>query len=275
MEKFRPYLLAGAILLGLTSFAYLRATNVDDLAEESSAKCVATENDSISADLITQKVREGAVLIEKEGEAAFPKFRGKDSSFIFSGTYIWIHSPDGLFVMHPVKPKLEGRESNKLRDVKGNYFIAEMNRKVKTDARGEAWVKYMWVKPGDNKPTEKMSFVKLVKNGNKEYIVGCGTHSIKIIAEVEKLYQPETIIAVAPETKDEAPTTAAPEKPAEVATPVVEPAKPADVAKPAEVAKPADVVAPVAEPAKPADVVAPVAEPAKPAEQPTQAPAQK
>lgn len=153
------------------------APEIMALAAESEAKCVATEKDVPTPQQIIDKVKEGAALVAKEGKGAFLKFRGKDSPFIFAGTYIWIHDKDGVMQMHPVKPKMETKPLLGLKDANGKAFFVDMN---KVAADGGGWVDYQWPKPGSKEPTLKVSYVMEAKHGDEVFIVGCGVYDLTL-----------------------------------------------------------------------------------------------
>jgi hypothetical protein len=112
----------------------------------------------------------------KEGKNAYPKFKGKDSEFIFAGTYIWIHDSTATMRMHPIKHKMEGQNYIDLKDVNGKLFFTAMNEVAKT--KGSGWVEYMWPKPGEKTPSLKVSYVKLVNAGGEDLIIGCGVYDL-------------------------------------------------------------------------------------------------
>jgi signal transduction histidine kinase len=155
------------------------------LAKESEDYCASTESTKPTPELVIQKVNEGAELVAKEGEAAFPKFQGKGSPFLFAGTYIWIHDGAGVMRMHPIKWKMNGKDYIGLKDTTGKRFFAEMNDCVRS--KGACWIDYMWPKPGEKDPSRKISYVKLVKTPNgQEFILGCGIYDVPE-AEMNKL----------------------------------------------------------------------------------------
>jgi hypothetical protein len=154
------------------------APSPEDLAKESEARCVATAAQKPTPQQIMQKVDEGVALLEKEGEAAFPKFKGKDSPFIFGGTYIWIHdAADCKMLMHPVKHKMEGKDYVGLKDKDGKAFFVVMGNVA---AGGGGWVDYWWPKPGDKEPSLKVSYVKAAKVGARTLVVGCGVYDMTL-----------------------------------------------------------------------------------------------
>jgi signal transduction histidine kinase len=147
------------------------------LAAESAEYCNSTAKDAnTSPDVITAKVAVACALLEKEGAAAFPKFQGKDSEFLYEGTYMWIHSlDDGTMLMHPMKYKLNGKIIVSLKDKKGKRFFSTMNKFVKAD--GEAWVEYYWPKPGTDEIVRKISYVKgCTLPDGRNIVVGSGLY---------------------------------------------------------------------------------------------------
>jgi signal transduction histidine kinase len=132
----------------------------------------------LSLVLVKQKVKAASELIETEGEAAFDKLKDPNGEFRFCGGkgYVWVHSLSGVMLMHPVQPDLVGRNMADYQDSEGFLFIVAMNKLVKK--YGGGWVVYFWPKPGSRKDSLKGSFVQLVKNSGKDYIVGCGMYEV-------------------------------------------------------------------------------------------------
>jgi cytochrome c len=147
------------------------------LAAESEAKCIATAQETPTPQQIIDQVRAAAALVSKDGRAAFAAFRGKNSTFIFCGTYIWVHDLDGVMLMHPVKPKMENRPLLGLKDANGKTFFVDMN---KVAAAGGGWVDYVWPKPGEKDPSQKVSYVMEARHGDEVFIVGCGVYDLTL-----------------------------------------------------------------------------------------------
>lgn len=159
------------------------AASAEDLAKESETKCQATAKDKPTPSMIKERVNKAAQLLAQEGDAAIPKFKGKDSEFIFAGTYIWIHNLDGVMLVHPIKFKLDNTNILGMKDAAGKLLFLEMNQLVQE--KGEGWYEYQWPKPGEKASVSKVSFVKLVKKGDKSYVVGCGVYDMPM-SEVTK-----------------------------------------------------------------------------------------
>lgn len=153
------------------------------LAKESEAQCAATAATKPTPQIIIQKVEEACALLAKEGDAALPKFKGKSSSFLFAGTYIWIHDMNGVMIMHPIKPSMVGQHLIGLKDSNGKLFFTEMNNLVRD--KGAGWVDYYWPKPGEKDRSLKVSYVKKTAFKGKEYVVGCGVYDITL-EEIQK-----------------------------------------------------------------------------------------
>lgn len=158
-------------------------TSPDELAKETEAACAASASTKPTPKMIMDKVNGACELLQKEGKAAFPKFKGKDSPFIFAGTYIWVHDIGGTMRMHPIKYKMEGQNYVDLKDANGKLFFTVMNKAAKE--KGSAWVDYMWPKPGEKTPSRKVSYVKLCNVEGEDLVIGCGVYDMSE-AEVEK-----------------------------------------------------------------------------------------
>lgn len=158
------------------------------LAAESEAYAISTLNKERPTPpaVIIAKVNEACALLQKEGLAAFPKFSGKDSAFIYEGTYVWVHQlKDSKMLMHPIKYKMVGNNLVGLKDAKGKRLFVVMNDLV--SEKGEGWVEYYWPKPGSNDSVRKISFVKkgTLPDGT-DVVVGSGLVNFSD-ADVSKL----------------------------------------------------------------------------------------
>ncbi len=92
--------------------------------------------------------------------------------------YYWIHDQNGVMIMHPIKPALNGKNLLKIQDKQGKYFFQEMNDVVRDKGKGK--VSYMWPKPNEPEPKEKFSHVELFEPWG--WIIGTGAY----VDEIEK-----------------------------------------------------------------------------------------
>jgi signal transduction histidine kinase len=153
------------------------------LAQQSEAYCNSTVNDrSTDPKLVMGKVDEAVALLQAEGTAAFPKFQGTGSPFLFEGTYIWVHSLDDcVMLMHPIKYKLVGQNLISMKDTAGKRFFTTMNKVVRE--QGAGWVEYQWPKPGSDEIMRKVSYVKGCKTADGvNVVVGCGLYKVDKVA---------------------------------------------------------------------------------------------
>jgi methyl-accepting chemotaxis protein len=134
--------------------------------------------EELTAQLCKDKAKAAAALLAAEGDAAIEKIKDPNGEFRFAGGegYIWIHNLDGIMVMHPIKPAMDGTGLLDTRDVNGVYLFAAMNELV--EAKGEGWVPYAWPKPGAKESSPKVSYVVLVKHGDKNYVAGSGLYDV-------------------------------------------------------------------------------------------------
>lgn len=151
----------------------------------------------MSLALVKQKVNEAVTLLKAEGKkSGFAKLKDADGPFRFGKGqgYIWIHNMDGLMMMHPTKPALEGTPTLDLQDSKGFLFIQAMNQLCST--KGEGWVSYLWSKPGTTVESPKTSFVKKVTLDSRDYVVGCGIYDVTA-ADVENKFPDDEVVTQA------------------------------------------------------------------------------
>jgi cytochrome c len=189
LEEIMKLVYTGLIAVFCSVFLFnaipaIAETTPEELSKESTAACKASESTKPTTQMVMEKVEKAAALLQKEGKAAFPKFKGKDSEFIFAGTYIWIHDLPGLMRMHPIMYKMEGKSCIDFKDANGKLFFTAMNDVAKS--KGAAWVDYMWPKPGEKQASLKVSYVKLVKVEGEDLVVGSGIYDVSP-EEVQKL----------------------------------------------------------------------------------------
>lgn len=74
------------------------------------------------------------------------------------GNYVWVNDMQPAMVMHPIKPKLDGKSLVGFQDPNGVPLFRLMVDRVKAEGGGE--VAYHWAKPGADDPVAKISYVK-------------------------------------------------------------------------------------------------------------------
>ncbi|CAB9492618.1 methyl-accepting chemotaxis protein [Alteromonas macleodii] len=97
--------------------------------------------------------------------------------------YFWIQDQTPSMVMHPIKPALDGKDLRTFKDGNGKAFFIEMAQKVK--AQGDGFVDYVWPLPGEETPTDKISYVKEFKPWG--WTVGSGIYLTNLEEEFAHL----------------------------------------------------------------------------------------
>ena len=72
--------------------------------------------------------------------------------------YFWINDEHPTMIMHPMKPAMEGTDLTSFKDPSGKAVFVEFVNAAQ--APGGAFVRYLWPKPGHERPVAKLSFVK-------------------------------------------------------------------------------------------------------------------
>jgi signal transduction histidine kinase len=142
-------------------------------------KAVSVGKKMIAPEMMTL-VREGATILEEQGEKAYPEFRKKGSKWFRDDTYFFVWTMDGTLVFHAADPAREGQNDSGIKDVLGRPF-GKMISEAAGSPSGEGWVHYMYPQPGDIFPTWKSTFVKRVNfPSGKQYIVGSGIYNMQM-----------------------------------------------------------------------------------------------
>lgn len=131
-------------------------------------------NDRMERAFVVDLVEDAVALIEQKGDAAFPVFRDPTNRFIAKDAYIFVFDPNGVDLVHPAFPSLEGKNLLDQKDPQGKPFIRDMLQVART--RGSGWVDYLWPKPGESVSTLKSSYVSKARHGNGWVLVGCGVY---------------------------------------------------------------------------------------------------
>ncbi|MEA3545509.1 MAG: methyl-accepting chemotaxis protein [Thermodesulfobacteriota bacterium] len=124
----------------------------------------------------------GALTVEQAQDQA--KEIIKNLRFENNKFYFWINDTQPRMVMHPIKPALDGKDLSASTDPTGKHLFVEMVKA--TEKTGFGMVKYMWPKPGEEKPQPKLSFVKRSNNWN--WIVGTGIYTNRLEGKINKVF---------------------------------------------------------------------------------------
>ncbi len=97
--------------------------------------------------------------------------------------YFWINDMSPVMVMHPIKPELDGKDLSGFKDPNGKKLFVAFVDKVRTDGAG--FVDYLWPKPGEKDPVEKISYVKGLPEWG--WVIGSGVYIDDIKAELRRI----------------------------------------------------------------------------------------
>lgn len=99
--------------------------------------------------------------------------------------YFWINDQNDLMVMHPIKPEMNGKKLDKLKDKNGKFLFLEFNKVV--NSQGAGFVDYLWPKPGAEEGVPKISYVMGFKPWG--WIIGSGIY----VDDVEAKFREDAI----------------------------------------------------------------------------------
>jgi len=165
------WLMVGAAFIGIIVVAALSLFNIREVMIEDRriiTKDVVEVAESVVKDFVA-KAQKGEMSEKDAKEAAKSALR---SVRYGDNDYLWINDMNAVVVMHPIKPKLDGKDLSKLEDANGKLIFSEFARVAKT--QGSGTVNYLWPKPGFDAPVEKISYVKGVKEWG--WVIGSGIY---------------------------------------------------------------------------------------------------
>jgi signal transduction histidine kinase len=120
---------------------------------------------------VEERVRLAAELLRSAGrEAAFKQFQDPKSPFVFLDSFIFVLDENGRTLVDPAFPTMTGRDLSDFQDAVGFRPIREVLRKLAH--ADEAWVQYLWPKPGSSVTSRKLVYARKVSVGGETMIVG-------------------------------------------------------------------------------------------------------
>ena len=121
------------------------------------------------------KSKEAAAMINEKGiGATIAEINKKDGKFVWKDTYVFLMDLDGKMLAHPMSPALIGKNLLGMKDKgePGKFLFKEFVEVAK--GKGEGWVDYMWINPGDPKPRKKVTYIYRVPG--KDLFAGAGVY---------------------------------------------------------------------------------------------------
>lgn len=84
--------------------------------------------------------------------------------------YFWIMDMSGVYLMHPIKASLAGKNGSVFKDKLGNRIFDDLPGDLRS--QGMTYSEFYWPKPGSEVPVEKMGMIVAYKNWN--WAIGSG-----------------------------------------------------------------------------------------------------
>jgi cytochrome c len=121
---------------------------------------------------VVLKCKEAVQYYKANGaDNALAKVNDKTGQFVWKDSYVFaVDLKHGKVVAHPIKPALVGKTLVGLKDINGKMFFNEFIHVGKT--KGEGWVSYMWPKPGEKKPSPKLTYVHRIEGEDVAMLSG-------------------------------------------------------------------------------------------------------
>lgn len=125
---------------------------------------------------VMQKVQKAARLLSEDTEAGLTIIRDKSSEFFWNGTYVFVVDCDADRVMaNPAFPEREGGDIKQHTDYNGKQYGLELCDVAKRPEGG--WIEYVWLRPGGEVPTRKVSYVMSTRDSKLQ--LGAGLYDTR------------------------------------------------------------------------------------------------
>ncbi len=175
----RLHAITAAALIGIIAvigFSLLKLHDTIVDARAAKTRQLVEAASSVLAGLYEQE-KAGALTREEAQKRAIATLQ----SMRYDGKeYFWIQDMQPRMIMHPIKPELNGQDLNGSHDPNGKFLFREMVKVVQENGAG--LVPYQWPKPGEDKPVDKISYVKGFAPWG--WMVGSGVYADDTIKQV-------------------------------------------------------------------------------------------
>ena len=179
--SFMPILAVGLMMIGV--FSYVLPLTKEKFIDDKRAN--ASDVVSVAYTVVAEydrRVAKGELTLEEAQERAKDSIRSIRFGKKREG-YLWINDLEPKMLMHPIYPNLEGKNLSDFKDQNGKQFFMEMVKVSKE--KGEGFVDYVWPKAEGEKPSPKISCVKLYKPWG--WIIGSGIYVDDVMTTVWKI----------------------------------------------------------------------------------------
>jgi len=122
--------------------------------------------------LVKNLVDEAVRVIDSEGEAGVKAIADTKGRFNTKDAYVFVTSETGADLVNPAFKDIEGLPLEAYVNPITKAAQATIVNAVKD--KDEAWVEYFWPKPGEAKPSQKISYLKKMIINGRVRIIGAG-----------------------------------------------------------------------------------------------------
>lgn len=122
--------------------------------------------------LVQNLVNDAVELIKTQNQSAVEIISDKNGKFNTKDTYVFVTSETGSDLINPAFKEIEGMPLETYSEPTSKEAQMIIVDAVKD--KDSAWVEYLWPKPGETKPSKKISYLKKIIVNGKVRIVGAG-----------------------------------------------------------------------------------------------------
>ena len=122
---------------------------------------------------VVEQVNDAVELLEAHGEEAFYTLRDRSTGFRFYDAYVFVLDPSGIMLVNVGFPDLENTNVALMQDADGKLIGQAF---LDVPLGEDAWIDYLWPKPGDEDPSQKSTYVRRIEVDGQEYIVAAGVY---------------------------------------------------------------------------------------------------
>ncbi|MEI7952382.1 MAG: substrate-binding domain-containing protein, partial [Synechococcaceae cyanobacterium ELA182] len=128
---------------------------------------------------VVQQVKDAVALIARQGRTAFAALRDRQGRFVFRDVYVFVLDANGVELVNPFFPALEGRNLIALQDGEGKEVIRD--ELLLALRQGSGWTAALWPDPRTGQPRRKLSYVSRVTTPQGEtLVVGAGVNESSV-----------------------------------------------------------------------------------------------
>lgn len=136
---------------------------------------------------VVEKVQKAVALVQKEGNAAYPKLSNPNGEFVSGSLYVFVFSlkpeDQGVLTAH-LKPAMVGKSLLALQEPETNRKFAQEFVTIAESPSGKGWTEYKWAKPDAREIAIKATYI--MKVPGQPLAVGAGIYDVTK-AEAEKI----------------------------------------------------------------------------------------